>query len=288
MMPIPKLKTQIVLTAVQFYLNGLSFFSNYRAGKKAAELFGTPRKGRLSTADLERLNTAEWHNLQYEDLKIQVYHWQGDEAQTAVLLHGWESNAARWYPLIKLLRKHSFNIIAFDAPAHGNSGGRYFEAVLFAKFLDVVVHTFKPQYLLGHSVGAYSVAYWVGHFWKAESPVQKLVLMASPSDIGKVFNKFLNFIKANRRVKAGFFKHIENHLGQKISQITAEKMLAGIPLSTLVIHDKKDDVIEFTEGVAIHAVLPQATFLATDGLGHRLRDNAVNQATLNFLLGLDD
>jgi pimeloyl-ACP methyl ester carboxylesterase len=294
-MSFKKLQFRILVAVIGSFFNFSAFFSKKWAGRKMAQLFGKPRKGRLSADERNRLQAAEELQLTYENLSFQCYHWRGDVAKTVVLLHGWESNAARWHPLVKLLKKENYNIVAFDAPAHGDSAGDYFEAILFAKMLEVVVQRFEPQTLIGHSVGAYSVAYWAGHFLVKNSDktplspqessrtVKRLILMASPSNLSHVFDQFLGFINANRRVRAGFYAHIENYLGQKVADITAEKMLKSLSINALIIHDRQDDVIAFSEAEAIHHALPEAEFVATDGFGHRLRDASVYKMIVEYL-----
>jgi pimeloyl-ACP methyl ester carboxylesterase len=287
-MSFKKIQFRILVAAIGLFFNSSAFVSKKWAGRKTAQLFGKPRKGRLSADDRSRLQAAEKLQLTYENLSFQCYHWRGDAAKTVVLLHGWESNAARWHPLVKLLKKENYNIIAFDAPAHGDSEGQYFEAILFAKMLEVVVERFQPQTLIGHSVGAYSVAYWAGHFLekkldKTPPSVKRLILMASPSNLSHVFDQFLGFIKANQRVRAGFYAHIENYLGQKVADITAERMLKPLTINALIIHDRQDDVIAFSEAEAIHRALPEAEFVVTDGLGHRLRDASVYKTIVDYL-----
>jgi pimeloyl-ACP methyl ester carboxylesterase len=293
-MSFQQLKFRLLVSTVSVSLNTLSYIFPKLAGRKAAELFGKPRKGKLTDADRDRLKTADWHTLHFNDMPVQCYQWQGDASKTVVLVHGWESNAARWYPLVKLLKKENYNIIAFDAPAHGGSGSVFFDALLFARMLNVVVQHYRPQYLVGHSVGAYAISYWVGFFFRKNADVEaentplstkpeKFVFMASPSDIGKVFNKFLDFIKANARVSTAFYAHYEQYAQQKIADITAEKNLKDLTINALVIHDKDDEVIEFTEGGLIHAALPHSKWVVTEKLGHRLRDGQVYQQVVDFL-----
>ena len=56
--------------------------------------------------------------------------------------------------------KKADNIVALDAPAHGTSGSKIFNAVLYSKFIEVVCKEFKPSILMGHSVGGMAISYF--------------------------------------------------------------------------------------------------------------------------------
>src|SRR5210317_2463091 len=112
---------------VGVYLNVLSIFSSDYAANKALHLFSKPRKGRLKPYQEKFLDSAIQQTLYFEDLAIQVYHWEGTK-ETILLAHGWESNTARWKNKINLFKKEGFNIIALDAPAHGKSSSDSFNA----------------------------------------------------------------------------------------------------------------------------------------------------------------
>ncbi len=134
------------------YLNVLSYVSANYAANKALHLFSTPRKGSLKKMHQEFLNTAVKEVLYYDDLPIATYNWEG-EKQTILLVHGWESNSARWKKKIKHFISNGFNIIALDAPAHGGSGSKVFNALLYSEFINIVVKRFNPKIVIGHSVG---------------------------------------------------------------------------------------------------------------------------------------
>jgi hypothetical protein len=112
---------KVQIAAVRVYLNSLSAFSEKKAGNITIRLFGSPRKGLLLGADTEFLKSAKWETLQLNGHNIQTYHWAGTGARV-LLAHGWESNSARWKPLISLLQAQNYDIVAMDAPRHGATG----------------------------------------------------------------------------------------------------------------------------------------------------------------------
>ena len=141
-----------IVKTVGAILNGVSYISPEYASKKALNLFATPRKGRVTDAEIPFLETAFKKEVKYQDLEIMTYRWPGKN-KTILLAHGWESNTARWSFLIKELKTLDYNIVSIDAPAHGSSDGKQFNAVLYSECINAVVNTYKPEIIIGHSVG---------------------------------------------------------------------------------------------------------------------------------------
>ncbi|MBT8299718.1 MAG: alpha/beta hydrolase, partial [Maribacter sp.] len=117
-----KVMNKYLPLAYGHYFNVLATFSSKMAAKKAFALFCTPRKGKVRPEQQGFLEQAKSHRLKVMGLELQTYRWQGNK-ETILLMHGWESNAFRWRNLISFLKKEDYNIIAFDAPAHGDSTG---------------------------------------------------------------------------------------------------------------------------------------------------------------------
>src|SRR5690554_2838895 len=150
---------EVLIKLIGSYYNMLSYVSKPYAADKAMYLFTTPRAGRINEEQSDFLHTAYQEELKYKHYPIMTYRWLGKK-QTILLTHGWESNAARWKNLILDLKKKGFNVIALDAPAHGKSGGRAFDAMLYAEFINVVAQRFSPDVIIGHSVGGMASAYF--------------------------------------------------------------------------------------------------------------------------------
>ena len=275
-------KTQIA--ALRLYLNGLSTVSEKRAGNQTVRLFGSPRKGLLSPTDTAYLKTAKWETLHLNQHKIQTYHWQGSGPRV-LLAHGWESNSARWKPLIALLQAAGFDIVAMDAPRHGATEGRYFGAILYGEMMNVVVNRFNPTAIVGHSIGGFATTYYLNHFeTKKKTPsVSKLILLATPSNLRFIFDLFLRVVGVNKNVRRGYYAEFERLAGAKTDDFTAENFCKTLILKGLIIHDKTDDVAPFADSVKINAALKGSKHVITEGYGHRLQDSFVHQKIVDFL-----
>ena len=95
-----------------------------------------------------------------------------DDAPTVVLAHGWTEQLAYWGPVIKHLRASGLRVVAYDLRGHGRSHravdgdyalerfGEDLEAVLVAAGAGA---DREPATVVGHSLGAMSIAAWAEH-----------------------------------------------------------------------------------------------------------------------------
>ena len=275
-----QIRVKIQLFLLRNYLNGLAFFSELKAGQKTAEIIFNPRKGRLTDENRQILSEATWETLFLDDVKIQTYRWEGTKG-TVLLAHGWESNAARWEVLVNKLRKNGFSVVALDAPAHGESGSQYFNALLYAEMIEVAAKRFEPIAMVGHSAGAFSTAFCAIHY--LHPSVKRVVLLAPPSELNQIFNKFLDFVNVSKSVRRGFYNKLEQRFGKTIEYFSIKELIKPLTIKGLIMHDKTDDICAFSDSEHIHAHWQGSTFIPTEGYGHRLQNEFVHMAVSDYL-----
>ena len=275
-----EIRLKIQIFALRAYLNTLALVSDTKAGDIALGIFCRPRKGKLTDENRQTLSSATWKTLNLRDIKIQTYRWAGEKA-TILLAHGWESNAARWQQLAKKLRKQGFDVVALDAPAHGESGSERFTVYLYAEILEVVAKHFAPVAIVGHSVGAFSTAFFATHFLTPS--VKRLVLLAPPSEIDPFFKNYFNLIGFSQTVRRGFYKKVEQIFNHPVDYFSMKKLIKPLQIKGLIIHDLNDDICPFNHGEQIHANWQGSEFIATEGYGHRLQNDKVNTLIVDYL-----
>ena len=168
-----------------------STFNKRAAAIHAFDIFCTPRRGRLSPTQKEYLKPYKDKELSLEGNTLQTYFWEGT-GHTVLLIHGWESNAHRWWKLIPELQARNYRIVTFDAPAHGASGGDRFSAILYAKAIYEVAMHYKPDYQVAHSVGALSSLLYFRD--KKPKNLKKLVILGAPSELEEIMQDYQNIL----------------------------------------------------------------------------------------------
>ncbi len=273
-------KKKMAIEVVGAYLNSLAHVSTPRAGKLAIKLFATPQKGRLTSEDSVYLDSAVKYVDKFNDIDIQTYTWQGGD-KTVLLVHGWESNSARWQWLIPYLKAENYTIVSLDAPAHGASGSKYFSAALYADMIEKVVNRVQPFAVIGHSVGGFSAAFSL--FKMENSNIEKLILVAAPSNLRQIFDKFFTVLKLNKKVRAAYYIEFQRYFGKSVDEVTIEHFMGKISAKGFLIYDKMDDLVSINDAYALENKWKGSKKLITEGLGHSLQHEEIYEAIVGFL-----
>lgn len=271
---------EVLVKLIGSYYNLLSYVSKPYAADKAMYLFTTPRGGRINEAQFDFLQTAYQEELKYENDPIMTYRWLGTK-QTVLLTHGWESNSARWKPLILELKKKGFNVIALDAPAHGKSGGRAFNAILYAEFINVVAKRFSPDIIIGHSVGGMASAFFQ-HKYQVDK-VKKIILLGAPSEFQDVMKRYTDMLGYNHRIISQIEHTIIERFGLPPNAFSTAKFLATIKSEGLIIHDQDDRIIPYNDALLLKNSFKNSQLITTKGLGHSLTDTSVAEHIYAFI-----
>ncbi|WP_299278723.1 alpha/beta hydrolase [uncultured Psychroserpens sp.] len=265
---------------IGFFINLISFISPRTAGKMAIKLFSSPRKIKLKEVEKDFLDTAFTEDVKYAGLSIRTYRWLGKN-DTILLAHGWESNSFRWKPLIEKLKTLDYNIVALDAPAHGHSTGKLFNAILYAECINIVAKKFEANIIIGHSVGGMATAFFQQKYQLKS--VEKLVLLGAPSNFVGVFRRYVNMMSYNERVSQTMNELILERFNEKPDYFNAARLSEHIKADGLIIHDELDKIIPYNDAEDFKTFYKKSKLIKTKGYGHGLRAEEVNDYILDFI-----
>ena len=284
----------MVLTAIRLYFSTLQRLAPKVAGRQAFQMFCTPRFRRpIPSATEEIMARAEALELDVEGQRVAVFLWRGtggEEAPRVILAHGWESRAARLSQWVDPLLEQGYEVVAYDAPAHGASEGRRSTPLLFARTLRAVVDHLGPaRAIVGHSLGAYSslMAASVGEWIDQEDlDVDRIVAVAgaeSGREAMAMFCRilglgpdFLPLILDSAAEQAG---------GRSMADFDARRIWTRRSIPTLWLHAPEDEEVAFEGAEAVAATCPHVQLEAVPGLGHHriVRDPGIIQRGVEFL-----
>src|SRR6185503_17778745 len=124
-----KLSQRFALSYIRTKFKLLSSISKKKAAVKAFELFCTPQK--RNRKPLPRIfEQAEKLQFKLEGIPIQGWRWNHGSERKLLILHGFESSVVNFDRYVKPFIKKGYEVLAFDAPAHGRSGGKKITAPL--------------------------------------------------------------------------------------------------------------------------------------------------------------
>ena len=270
----------ILFKLVGLYLNCISYISRSHATQRALKLFTQPRSGKINEQQSDFLGTAFREELNYDGYEIMTYRWLGNK-KTILLAHGWESNSARWQSLIYQLCKKQYNVIAIDAPAHGRSSGNEFTGILYSEFINVAVKRFKPEIIIGHSVGGMASVFF--QYKYQIDTIEKMILLGTPSEFTGVLKHYTDMLGYNQRITEGNNSTIIERFGKHPQEFSTAKYSQQINAKGLIIHDETDDVIPYNDALLIKDNFKNSKLITTDGLGHSLDHDNVRAYIQDFI-----
>src|SRR4051794_20529741 len=117
-----KLAQKIVLAYIRFRLAWMAVFSKKKAAQKAFELFCTPLK-RTRTPLPALFTAAEPCAVSVQGITVNGFRWNKGGHTRIQVLHGFESASRNFERYIRAFIDKGYEVLAFDAPGHGVSGG---------------------------------------------------------------------------------------------------------------------------------------------------------------------
>ena len=203
-------------------------------------------------------------------------------ARTVLLIHGWDGRGSQLGRLVEPLLAAGFRVVTWDGPAHGDSAGaRTHLPETAAKLKEFAKSEGTVHAIIAHSFGAGCSAFAVHQ----GLPVERLVLVASPSSIQGVFDRFTEWAKLRPQARQIFQEDLEALTGYRVRELEISAFDWKSPSPpTLVVHAPEDPDVPFAEAEQIVARWPRARLLSSPGLGHRriLKDPGVISEIVSF------
>ncbi|SFR66778.1 Alpha/beta hydrolase family protein [Agromyces sp. CF514] len=253
------------------------------------------RRARVASADLATHDEARRGSVRIPGIRrsgvdVVTYEWGGGP-DTVVLAHGWQSRASVFASLVRELRSEGFRVVAFDAPANGDSPGR---GTYLVDHLDILAALQQRHgrfhALVGHSFGGMATLLAPGEGIDARR-VAAIAGAGSPDVFIDGFGEMVGLGAPTRAALASAFARRlfadDEDPFDRYSAL-AHPLPDGTPL--LLVHDRGDRRVPFAEAPKIAAANPASTRLVpTDGLGHNriLRADVTLDAVVDFVTASD-
>ncbi|PBI89538.1 2-succinyl-6-hydroxy-2,4-cyclohexadiene-1-carboxylate synthase [Flavobacterium sp. ACN2] len=271
----------ITLKSVGSYINFLSYVRPKKAMELSYALFSQPRIGRLKKEELPKvLRHTETETFHHNEHHFQTYIWKGNETKI-LLVHGWESNAARWKKTLPHLQKSGSTIIAIDAPAHGQSSGKEFNVPLYAEFINKAVEKYQPEIIIGHSIGGAACVYHQYLF--PNTSINKMVILGAPSELKTLIDNYVSMLSLNTKMFSLLESKFLDHFNFKLEDFSGQKFASQFTIPGFIAHDTSDKIVAFAEGQKIASNWKNSQFIETSGLGHGMHDDELYDKVIEFL-----
>ena len=210
-----KLTQRLALSYVRAKFKLISSISKKKAAEKAFELFCTPQQ--RNKKPLPKIfEQAEKLHFKIESLNVQGWRWNPvrpghpgghPSARKALIIHGFESSVLNFDKYIKPLTAKGYEVLAFDAPAHGRSDGKQINAPLYKRTILEINRRFGPVHsFMAHSFGGLAVCLALEEI--NHTTDYRLALIAPATETTTAIDSFFKFLQLEPSIRPEFEKLI--------------------------------------------------------------------------------
>lgn len=278
------LAQQLALNYIRTKFKLLSAISKKQAAAKAFELFCTPQH-RNKKALPPIFEKAEKLHFSFAHHTVRGYRWNAGQERKALILHGFESSVVNFDRYVKPLLKKGYEVLAFDAPAHGRSTGKTFNALQYKEFIQSIFTNYGPiQSFMAHSFGGLALSLALEEI--PHDNTFRIALIAPATETTSAADSFFKHLKLDAALRPYFDQIIVEQSGHPAEWFSVARAAKNIKAQVLWAHDTDDNMTPIADIKKVQqAHYPNFQFLITEGLGHRriYRDNKVSKAVIDFL-----
>ena len=279
-----KLARSLAITYYRTKFKLLSTVSKKKAAEIAFGLFCTPQF-RYKMPLPKNFVEAEKLSFEIQGETVQGYRWNKGGSRKVLIAHGFNSSVAVFDRYIDPLLKKGYEIIAFDAPAHGRSTGTKINVVLYKEMIQRIHEKYGPlESIMAHSLGGLSAGLALEEIDHDASC--RLVLIAPATESKTATEFFFSLVNLDKRVQEEFNDLIYSFQQKPVEWYSLHRAIPHLRASVRWYHDEMDDLTPWKDArVVMDENHPHVKFVVTRGLGHRRihRDPAVSRSIIDFL-----
>src|SRR5216117_139924 len=251
------------------------------AARWAERLFCSPPRRPISERMAAWLAGGRRFDLTVRGRRVAAWSW-GDRGPGVLIVHGWGSRGARFVDLGGALLASGFRVVTFDAPGHGASSGRLSSGPEFARAALAVATAVGPvSAVVGHSLGGFASALAMDRGLSA----RRAVFISPSSNVNSYSAQFAALLGVTPPVMSTMRERLARRLDFSWSSMDVPAFAPSMRAPLLVIHDRDDREVRWSDGAAIASAWPGAELVTTMGLGHHriVSDAEVIANVVSFL-----
>ncbi len=280
-----KLLKRLLIRYIRTKFKLLVVVSKKKAAEEAFLLFCTPLvRARPKYPSI--LKNVEHLEITLNGLKLYGSRWNHPAKKKTLILHGFSSASHNFERYVTPLINKGYEVLAFDAPAHGKSEGKTVHAVQYAEMIHEIVRLYGPfTSYISHSFGGLAISLALETL--PHNQADKLVLLAPATETTTAIDGAFKLLRlSDETVRKEFNQVLFNAGGQWPEWYSVIRALKQVRAQVLWIHDTEDDVTPYKDAKNILSEnLSNIKFITTNGLGHSkiYRDSEVVKTVVDFL-----
>jgi len=258
------------------------------AAKQAFSIFITPqiRTRKPLPPVFEQAEPLEWIE---SGNRCKGWRWNAGGKRRVLILHGFSSAARNFAHLVVSLIEKDVQVIAFDAPAHGDSEGKQIHSLRYRKFIQEIRQQWGPfDGYIAHSFGGLSLSLAL-----EEQPPRasdRVVLIAPATETRSALKQLQSTLHLSDRILTLIGEAIVKRSGKSTDWFSVNRVVKNLSNPILWIHERNDDITPYADILPTLQLAPNhVRFMLTEGLGHRriYREATVCREIVDFLTSND-
>lgn len=199
---------------------------------------------------------------------VKTYIW-GNGDQVVLLAHAWGSNGSHMVNFVQPLLNNNFKIVAFDAPAHGQSSGKTCDMFQYANTIRILYYKYNINSIISHSFGSGCSLLATKMYNLKFKSIITIGCFADAQLITDLYAKEHNISQIDIRTMERLleFKYANLWTWENISPKNTIKGLQNVKL--LLIHDEDDIEVPYTQFQSLITKNKNIKYFSTKKLGHR-------------------
>ncbi|MEE2643289.1 MAG: alpha/beta hydrolase [Myxococcota bacterium] len=258
---------------VRYMIWLFSWLSPPLARRLIALLLIIPRRYPRPQREAERLESAERHKIHFEGKEVAVWRWRPSvstqtlsTAPQLLLVHGWEGRGSQLAAVVPAMLARGWQVLAVDAPGHGESAGRSLSAPEYAAVLLQVERSFGSfSGIIAHSFGSIATTLALRQGLRCE----RLAFIGAGIWVDETLDRLGLIIGCSTKLVREALQLRARNEGINWRVLFADELYQEQSTPLLVIHDRGDREIPFSLVSRLQAAWPTSELKATEGLGHR-------------------
>jgi pimeloyl-ACP methyl ester carboxylesterase len=185
---------------------------------------------------------------------------------TLLLVHGVHSNLGSMVPVAEELLEHDYQVVLFDAPAHGEAVGTETNPVEVRELIRGISDALDDVHaIVAHSLGGL----WTLAAWSSDWRAKALVSISSPATLWYLVEKFAQFNNMDNDQVQELARAIEDDLGSGLwADYSPLELVKTLDVPGLIVHGTNDELVPAEHAADLHAGWRESTVELVEGAGH--------------------
>jgi pimeloyl-ACP methyl ester carboxylesterase len=280
-----KLRQRLAIGLFRLKIKFYASFSKQEAARECFKMFCTPENFPLKETPLI-YRQAKRAKFMVDGKKIRGHRWSHPKDDRVLILHGFSSAAYKFDKYIISMMNKGYEVVAFDAPAHGQSEGKTLNAVQYKEMIKKAIYKFGPfNKFIAHSFGCLALSLALEEIEHDENT--RVVFISAATETSSSLDyafKALNL--DDKKIRTEIDNIIYDITGNDPDWFSIKRAMPGIKAKILWIHDEDDRVTPYKDVERVREKnFPNIEFMITNGFGHQkiYHEKEVKDAITNFL-----